>query len=103
MRDAAAYLAAARRVPSIRQTGRVTRVIGLTIACRGVTVPLGEMCSIERSGQPPLDCEVVGFEEGCALLMPLGDADGLVAGAIVTPLHRRPSVTVSREILGRVL
>ncbi len=103
MRDVATYLAAASRVPSIRQTGRVTRMVGLTIACRGVTVPLGELCSIDRGAMSPLLCEVVGFEEGHSLLMPLGDADGLVAGALVTPMHQRPTVTVSQQILGRIL
>ena len=96
MPDSAKYVAEARRVPVGRQVGRVTRMIGLSIESRGIAVPLGELCSIDRAGGPLL-AEMVGFKDGAAQLMPLGDADGLVPGARVTPLTCRPDGRLQRE------
>src|ERR1051325_8638458 len=103
MLDAAAYVAAARRVPGGRQVGRVTRVVGLTVEVRGVTAPVGEICTIERGERPPLVTEIVGFRDGTTLLMPLGDADGLIPGAEVRPLHARLTVPCGEALLGRVV
>jgi FliI/YscN family ATPase len=100
--DASRYVAEARRVPIGRQVGRVTRMIGLSIECRGIAVPLGELLSIERAGGDLL-AEMVGFKDGAAQLMPLGEADGLVPGARVTPLTCRLTVGCGDAALGRVL
>jgi flagellum-specific ATP synthase len=102
MTDAGRYVAELRRVPVGRQVGRVTRMIGLAIECRGIAVPLGELLRIERGGAPLL-AEMVGFKEGAAQLMPLGDADGLVPGARVTPLVTRLTATCGEGLLGRVV
>ena len=44
---------------------------------------LGEMCAIERYGQPAIDAEIVGFREARSLMMPLGDLRGVQVGAAV--------------------
>jgi flagellum-specific ATP synthase len=102
MLDASRYVAALLGVPSGRQVGRVTRMIGLAIECSGIAIPIGELCRIERAGEPLL-AEMVGFKEGAAQVMPLGDQDGLVPGARVTPLGSRLSVQFSDAVLGRIL
>jgi FliI/YscN family ATPase len=102
MLDAPRYVAALDRVPIGRQVGRVTRMIGLAIECRGIAVPIGELCRIDRQ-HGPLLAEMVGFKEGAAQLMPLGDSDGLVPGARVVPLGSRLMVQCSGQVLGRVL
>jgi flagellum-specific ATP synthase len=101
--DAAPFLAEARATPRYRRMGRVTRVVGLLIEARGAAAPLGDLCAIERRGLPPLLAEIAGFRDGAALLMPLGDADGLLPGAAVRPLERRLTVACGDALLGRVL
>ncbi len=103
MLDATPYLATAAAVPVGQMVGRVARVVGLTIEGRGIGAPIGDLVAIERAGMSELPAEVVGFKEGAALMMPLGDADGLVPGARVRPLHRKVSVGAGRQLLGRVL
>lgn len=90
--------------PPGRFTGHVTRVVGLTIECRGIQVGLGEVCTIRDTVRArPLDAQVVGFRDGATLLMPLGDAGSLAPGAAVEPTGRRLSVSCGEGMLGRVL
>ena len=62
-----------RSAPAGRWTGRVSEVIGLTIASRGPVARIGEHCVVHRHDGDPLPAEVVGFRGGHTLLMPLGD------------------------------
>ncbi|HYC76231.1 MAG TPA: FliI/YscN family ATPase [Planctomycetota bacterium] len=101
--DPAPFLAVARGTPRARHLGRVTRAAGLLIEARGAAAPVGELCLIERRDRAPLPAEIVGFREGATLLMPLGDADGLLPGAVVRPEERKLSVGVGEALLGRVL
>jgi flagellum-specific ATP synthase len=90
-----------------RLNGRVTEVIGLVVEARGPEARVGERCEIQvgkRSRpRPPLDAEVVGFREGCTLLMPLGDAAGVGPGQTVRATGTAVQVGVGPELLGRVL
>ena len=84
--------------------GRVTRVVGLVVEATGIDVGLGSLCRItSHSRQHSVLTEVVGFNERTVLLMPLGDLDGLHAGASVQPLGRTFGVDVGPALLGRVL
>ncbi len=103
MLESTSFLAAALAVPVGSVIGRVARVIGLTIEGRGISAPIGELVAIEREGMSDLLAEIVGFKVGAALMMPLGDADGLVPGARVKPLHRKVGVSVGKGLLGRVV
>ena len=101
--DAAPLLDAARSAPRVRHLGRVVRAVGLLIEARGAAAPIGELVEIERRGSPPLLAEIAGFRDGATLLMPLGEADGLLAGALVRPLERRLTAPCGEALLGRVL
>ncbi len=90
-------------VTPIRVRGRVSQVVGLMVEAEGVPALLGEMCQIERVGEPPLSAEIVGFKSGRALLMPLGDLRGVQAGARVTSDGGLFTVPVGEELLGRVV
>ena len=84
--------------------GRVTRVVGLVIEAAGLDVGLGSLCRItSHSRDHSVLAEVVGFNERSVLLMPLGEMDGLHAGASVQSLGRTFGVDVGPELLGRVL
>ncbi|MGD8861386.1 MAG: FliI/YscN family ATPase [Myxococcales bacterium] len=89
-------------VDTIAVTGRLRSVTGLTIEADVPGVRLGELCRIERGGEPLL-VEVVGFREQVATLLPYGPADGLAADDPVHPTGERLEVTTGESLLGRVL
>jgi len=84
--------------------GRVSDLIGLIVAVRGLKADLGELCTIHVPGRDkPLMAEVVGFRHRETLIMPLGDLEGIGPGAPVAATGRRFEVRVGSHLLGRVL
>ncbi len=91
-------------VDRMRALGRVTRVVGLVMEATGLEVGLGELCRVTSlSEDRSVLAEVVGFHERGALLMPLGEMDGLHPGASVAPMGRNLGVNVGHAMLGRIV
>lgn len=89
---------------SIKASGKVVRVVGLTIESEGPLVHLGEHCYIKLlNNKNKIDAEVVGFHNDKVLLMPLGDMKGIGHGCEVIPSGRTLSVPVGESLLGRVV
>ena len=66
-------------------SGRVVRVVGLLIESAGPHARVGEVCEVAGApGDPPLAVEVVGFQDGHLLSVPLGDTSGIRPGARVS-------------------
>jgi FliI/YscN family ATPase len=85
-------------------TGRVVRVVGLLIESIGPHARVGEVCEvIGAPGDAPLSVEVVGFQDGHLLSVPLGDTSGIRPGARLIARGRFASVPVGKGVLGRVL
>jgi flagellum-specific ATP synthase len=93
-----------RTVETAPVLGLVTGVVGLLIKSRGPQVAVGDLCELlpPRGGEPLL-AEVVGFQGGEVLLMPLGELQGLAPGWRVRSTRRRLGVHVGPELLGRVI
>ncbi len=89
--------------PTLKLTGRVSQVVGLTIEVKGIEAALGEICHIYVNGQSPLPAEVVGFRNNTVITMPLGELSGIAPGSRVVSSGETFSVTVGKELLGRVL
>lgn len=88
----------------VKKTGKVSRVIGLTIESDGPAVDIGEICTIYASNEKNgIDAEVVGFKENKVLLMPLGDMKGIGPGSMVVATGKVLSVGVGLGLVGRVL
>jgi flagellum-specific ATP synthase len=84
--------------------GRVTNLIGLVIEATGLKAEVGELVTIAGGrNSPPVPAEVVGFRNGRALLMPLGDMRGIGPGTVVEPTGGPFRVAVGDALLGRVL
>ncbi len=90
-------------VDVIKYTGRVERVVGLTIESIGPAVEYGELCRIKIDRQKYLHAEVVGFNKNRVILMPIGDMKGVVPGAEVFAAGAALMVPVGEELLGRVV
>ena len=86
-----------------RATGKLVRMVGLTLEAVGLTMKVGERCMVERPGDKDIEAEVVGFDEQRIFLMPIEQVDGLRPGAKVTPLPAAEGVPVGFQLLGRVL
>lgn len=82
--------------------GRLTQATGLVLESVCPSAFVGELVVIECEPEPLL-AEVVGFRDDATLLMPLGDLTGLRVGAKVRLTHRSLQVTVSEQLIGRVL
>lgn len=88
----------------IKYTGRVSKLIGLTIESEGPAVELGEVCLIYplKEGEPIIS-EAVGFKDQTVLLMPLGEMSGIGPGSKVLATGTSLQVDVGEGLLGRVL
>lgn len=88
----------------IRYTGKITRIVGLTIESKGPKVKMGELCIIHsQNHQETVYAEVVGFKEHIILLMPFGSLEGIGPGSIVESTGQTLQVKVGEELLGRIL
>ncbi|HEY9059825.1 MAG TPA: flagellar protein export ATPase FliI [Pseudobacteroides sp.] len=88
----------------IEYTGKVSKVVGLTIESTGPEVNMGEMCYIHTSkGRKAIEAEVVGFKDNKVLLMPLGDMSGIGPGNKVVATGELLRVGVGEMLKGRIL
>ena len=88
---------------TLKTTGRVTQIIGLTIEAQGLDSELGETVEIHYNSHGLLLAEVVGFKESRAVLMPLGEMNGIQPGAKVIATGEHFRAPVGKMLLGRVL
>ncbi|MGL4368188.1 MAG: EscN/YscN/HrcN family type III secretion system ATPase, partial [Spirochaetota bacterium] len=89
---------------TIRYTGHVERIVGLTIESTGPDVRFGDVCRIETGDDDFIYAEVVGFRnKKTPILMPIGDMRGVVPGAEVMSVGSSLMVPVGEELLGRVI
>ena len=90
---------------TIRRTGHVERIVGLTIESIGPDVRYGDVCRIETSDDDDfIFAEVVGFRsKNTPILMPIGEMRGVVPGAEVISIGSGLMVPVGEELLGRVV
>ena len=56
--------------PAPELSGRLTRMVGLTLECVGCPMVVGDRCLILGQGDATVEAEVVGFEDDRVYLMP---------------------------------
>lgn len=84
--------------------GKVTELTGLVVKAVIPGVRIGELCLIEPyHNQAQIKAEVVGFKDQEALLMPLGNLEGIGLGNDVIPTGSCLTVRVGEGLLGRIL
>ncbi len=84
--------------------GKVTELTGIVVRAVVPGVRIGELCFIvPYHSKTPIKAEVVGFRDQEALLMPLGNLEGIGLGNDVIPTGHTLSVRVGDQLLGRVL
>ena len=84
-------------------SGRVTKIIGLTIEADGPLLGIGTRCAIEGNGGRTVLAEIIGFNDNRVILMPYGDSEGIAPGSRVHNTALGNTVKVSENLLGRIL
>lgn len=102
------FLSEIERVPNYQLAGRVASVQGLLLECAGIeqALTIGARCRVfpsQKSGADPILCEVVGFREGHALLMPFQPLQGVGLGSKVEAAGTESSIYPSDGWLGRIV
>jgi flagellum-specific ATP synthase len=90
-------------VPDYRSYGRVTAVQGLLVEVGGIerVLSIGSHCFVRAANGRLVPCEVIGFRDKRAILMPFGSLDGVGLGCRVEPIGH--NAAASRGWLGRVI
>lgn len=85
--------------------GRVTKILGMLVEIGGVEreLSIGDRCNLTPKGADEVPCEVVGFREGRALVMPFKPLDRVGLGCRAEVAAAQPSVSPSPRWLGRVI
>src|SRR6185437_14742852 len=84
-------------------TGRLTRMVGLTLEAEGCQAAIGDRCEIVSSPESHIEAEVVGFAGERLYLMPTGDLHGVRPDARVVPRTHAGTVRIGPRLLGRVV
>lgn len=101
-----------QHTPSLYRYGRLTRVAGLVLEVKGLSLPLGANCLIEHYNgkqKQSIESEVVGFNDDRLFLMPLEDIQGVAPGAkVYAPaemggMQGGKQLPLGPTLLGRVL
>ena len=93
-----------RKAETIRYTGKIESIVGMSIEASGGRGAVGDICQIYNgdSGGQVL-AEVVGFKNDHMLLMPYSDMSGISAGSFVRSTGRRLSLRMGPFLKGRVV
>lgn len=92
-------------LPDSYRHGRVAGVKGMMVEVGGVhrSLSVGGRCNLEKRGGGFVPCEVVGFRDDRALLMPFGTLDGIGIGSRAELADAAPIVRPDESWLGRVV
>ncbi len=91
------------RAKTLRVSGRVLDVRGLTVVADGLPLPVGSLCRIEMTGGRSIAAQIVGVRGERAILLPLHDPLGVTVGDRVSSRNGLQFVPVGRQMLGAVL
>jgi flagellum-specific ATP synthase len=99
-----ALMSELERLPTHQVFGKVAAIQGLLVEVSGLAhLAVGDRCNvIARDGRDVI-CEVVGFREGRALVMPFGPLEGLGLGCRAEIAEAAPAVYPNESWLGRVI
>lgn len=92
-------------LPEQQLYGRVSKILGLLVEISGVSeaLTISAMVHLKPHNGEDIPCEVIGFRDGQALLMPFGTLEGVGLGCIAVVYPDVPSIFPSDAWLGRVI
>ncbi|MFP4386212.1 MAG: flagellum-specific ATP synthase FliI, partial [Alphaproteobacteria bacterium] len=92
-------------LPERQLYGRVSKILGLLVEISGVSeaLTIGALVYLKPLQGEDIPCEVIGFRDGQALLMPFGTLEGVGLGCTAVVYGATPSIYPSEAWLGRVI
>ena len=88
----------------IQAYGKVSQVVGFTVASIGPECRLGTVCDIfAKDGGRKFPAEVMGFKDNRVLLMPLEEIHGIGPGSRVVARQTEAYIPVGQHLLGRII
>ncbi|HPD82694.1 MAG: flagellar protein export ATPase FliI [Alphaproteobacteria bacterium] len=98
-------LAALAPIPDHEVFGRVTKILGLLveIAGFGQNLHIGSIVHLRPKSNIDVPCEVIGFKDEKALLMPFGTLEGVGLGCPAIIQDSEPTICPDERWLGRVI
>jgi flagellum-specific ATP synthase len=93
------------RLADYQLFGRVTKILGLLVEVGGIEreLSIGDRCHLAPKATDIIPCEVIGFREGHALLMPFKPLDRVGLGCRAEVAATQSTVSPSRAWMGRVI
>ena len=92
------------RAPKTNISGKIVRVVGLTLEAKGIVAPLGAHCQIEHLELDTfIDAQVVGFNGEILYLMPFTEPVGIGPGARIWVRSNNSKGGLGDALLGRVV
>lgn len=88
---------------AVHSSGRLTRMVGLTLEAVGLSVSVGKQCRVILSDGREIEAEVVGFYNEITYLMPVQKVEGLQPGARVVPIDDHKTLSMGDHLIGRIL
>jgi flagellum-specific ATP synthase len=102
--DLARYSSIVQRLDPLVRVGVVHQVHGLVVEADMLGFVIGDLCRIyPRNSRFPITAEVVSFRRNRALLLPLGDLQGIGPGCRVVSQREQVQIDVGQGIVGRVI
>ncbi len=93
-----------RGMDTFDRSGKVTKIVGLTLEATGPSSRIGDICHVFTQKRDSfIRAEVVGFREDRVLLMPFAGLEGIALGSTVTSTGSALMIPVGRGLVGRVL
>lgn len=83
--------------------GRVRRIVGNVIMASLPNARIGEICSIEPAGRPPVKAQVVGFDDEDVFLTPFDPLDEVGPQTRIVNRSETLRIAVGEQLLGRVI
>lgn len=92
-------------IPEYQLYGRVAGVLGLLVEVAGLgqALTIGGRCVIVARDETRITCEVIGFRQGRALLLPFGRLEGVALGCRAELVRTDPAIWPTDAWLGRVV
>src|SRR5688572_13383147 len=93
------------RIKDVSFTGRVTSIQGLLVEVAGVErhLSIGSRVHLQTRDHRQVECEVVGFRQNRALLMPYGSLEGIGLGSRAVVGEDQPVIYPDASWRGRVI
>lgn len=89
---------------TVQFTGRVVQAIGTSLRVSGLPVRIGQRCEVhDKLTNTVVPADVVGINNGDAVLVPLGGIQGVAVDSTVRIVAEIATVPVGDALLGRVI